>query len=150
MKRNLTIKPQINFETFLLILKEANNRTMRGIRGSYLATKNIFFEDVLSSKKEDEPKQYVMHGNFRSRRLYKLKDGKDAGFNQVRASKSHEVQSKIQEKTTDRNSNQVEDFGETPINIMSINKQFMTEQYQTKSQECKQRHAPDLCAQSRP
>lgn len=100
---------------------------MRGIRGSYLATKNIFFEDVLGSKKEDEPKQYVMHGNFRSRRLYGIKDGKEGAFTNIRPSKSHEVQSQIQSKKTERTVQQVDEFGETSMNIMSFNKQFMTD-----------------------
>lgn len=57
LRRTPGSNPRINFETFLLILKEAQVRNKRGIRGNYLTTRNIHFEDVTSLKKEDEPKK---------------------------------------------------------------------------------------------
>ena len=57
LRRSPGPNPRINFETFLLILKEAQVRNKRGIRGNYLTTRNIHFEDATSFKKEDEPKK---------------------------------------------------------------------------------------------
>ena len=57
LKRSIqVVRPRVNFETFLLFLKEANQRLTKGVQGSYLATKNIFFEEANSQLQVQEPK----------------------------------------------------------------------------------------------
>ena len=57
LKRSIqVVRPRVNFETFLLFLKKANQTLTKGEQGSYLATKNIFFEEANSQLLVQEPK----------------------------------------------------------------------------------------------